>query len=61
MKLICFIPFEAVLCHPHPDVLVDERLRDEQFDLSKMILSGCTLDGTRLFFAQERFGYERKM
>lgn len=60
MKLICFIPFNEVLQHPYPDSLINERLREEQFDLGKMILQGCTLDGERVFFAQERFGGDRR-
>lgn len=61
MKLICFIPFGEMLNHPYPDALINERLQNGQFDLGRMVLSGCTLDGSRVWFAQERFGHERKM
>lgn len=61
MKLICFISLNDIFHHPFPNALVAERLRDEQFDLDRMILEGVTLDGERAWYAQERFGYERKM
>ena len=61
MKLIHFIPLRELLDHVYPDALINERLLDAQFDLNKMILSGCTLDGGRVFFAQERFGHGRTL
>ena len=59
MKLICFIPLDELLNHPYPDARIVARLEEEQFDLTKMILQGMTLDGQRTWFAQERFGHGR--
>lgn len=61
MKLILFLDFDEVISHRFPEAYINERLRDEQFDLDKMILSGATLDGDRLWYAQERFGHGRSM
>ena len=60
MKLICYIPLNDILHHQFPNALVSERLRDEQFDLDRMILEGVTRDGERAWFAQCRFGKESK-
>lgn len=59
MKLICIIPLNDLLHHPYPDALINERLRDAQFDLDKMILQGVTWDGQKAWFGQERFGHGR--
>ena len=60
MKLISFIPLSELLNHPYPDARIIARLEEEQFDLSKMVLQGITLDGQRAWFAQCRFGKEKR-
>jgi len=54
MKLILFLSFDEVIARPYPELYVLEQLRTEGFDFDRMILSGATLDGDRLWYAQER-------
>lgn len=53
MTLILFLSFDTVLHHVCPEYYICERLHEEGFDLDRMILSGATLDGDRLWYAQQ--------
>jgi len=56
MPLILFIQLSEALASQLPEYYVNDCLRAVGFDTKRMILSGVSLDGQRLWYAQERGG-----